>query len=146
MHNTLNKPTLIVKIIAIYCLLVTLFFVGQTLVLGFKVPSEFRADTIFFEVVLTLGILIAPTWWYLPKKLPLLLTLWWLPQLIQVTHNQYLQDGQMKMEPVWSVILLFFSGPNIGTQIAPSMYRLIHLNVFAAIALLILLASMRRRN
>jgi hypothetical protein len=89
-------------------------------------------------LVLLLGLAALPIWLFRPRWLPWLLTACWFPQLIAVTKNQYFANGTVQSIQEWKVALLFFVGPNMGNQVAPSTYRLVHLNFIAFAAVLIL--------
>lgn len=128
----------VVKILAGYSVFVTLFFVTQT-VLDFAMPSSWRADTLAFVIVLLLGLAMIPAWWLRPHWLPVLLGLWWLPQLIVVTVMRWHPDGSAEAAPEWRVTLLLFAGPHVGQRLEPSVYRLYHINMFAFVALVVIL-------
>ena len=140
MNSTQSRLPLILKILAGYCVLVTLFFVAQT-VLDFAMPSYWRADTLAFVFVLLLGLAMIPVWWLRPRWLPVLLTLWWLPQLIVVTLMRWQLDGSVESVPEWRVILLLFAGPNIEFRAESSVSRLYHLNMLALVALVVIFSA-----
>jgi hypothetical protein len=135
--NIMKSPLMMVTLSA-YAFLVSAFFFVQTLVVGFKLPSHFPADLVGFAVVVFLGILIPLIWLFARSIIPVVLTIWWLPQIVVITKSMYSASGVVTATPEWRVVMLFFFGPNVGFEIGPATYRLFHLNVLALAALVAL--------
>jgi energy-coupling factor transporter transmembrane protein EcfT len=141
-----RRPRLITKLVAGYCVLVTMFFVAQMVISGVTLRHDLRLDAATFLLILLIGLLIPLAWRWFPRRLPVLLAIWWLPQVIAVTRNHYLSDGREVVTPIWHVALLLSGGPNVGLQDGPSTTYEISINLLAVVALGLILLTGRRAN